>query len=154
MTNSETKPDLATILIVDDRETDIMLTQLVLQEEANLECNMLVARDGSEALKMLQGASNRGEIIDLVLLDINMPGMDGFELLELMQNYPEMRRISVIMCSGSDYHKDVERAKALGAIGYVVKPAMFRVLKPVIEQSLTTKLLQTEGNGYSLRRVA
>ena len=71
---------LATVLLVDDNDLDIELAKLLLLDRDGLQCKVVVAQDGQEALARLHDTD-----IDLVLLDINMPRMDGFELLERMR---------------------------------------------------------------------
>ncbi|MDE3060663.1 MAG: response regulator, partial [Pseudomonadota bacterium] len=73
---------LANLLLVDDSRADIDLIKIRLLERARLQCNFMVARNGEEALDLLHAASQQP--IDLMLVDINMPEMDGFELLERM----------------------------------------------------------------------
>ncbi len=124
----------ANILLVDDREADLELTRMALLDRAELECNVLVARDGEEAHGLLIENNRNGDKIDLVLLDINMPGMDGFELLERMRKDAALKDIAVVMCTGSTYEQDKRRAESLGAIGYLVKPPSFEKLKPMLAQ--------------------
>ncbi|MFT3686357.1 MAG: response regulator [Phycisphaerales bacterium] len=92
------------------------------------------------------------EKVDLVLLDINMPNIDGFEALERIQRDKAMKHVAVIMYTGSDYEKDKERAKSLGAIGYVLKPANFDDIIPFIK-SVPTLRLRPQSDGYQLIRV-
>lgn len=139
---------LACMLLVDDMPEDLMLSQALLVRKAKLKCRILTAADGEKALAVL----NR-ERIDLVLLDINMPNIDGFEMLERMRQDDAMKQVSVIMCTGSDYDKDKERAQALGAIGYMLKPASFDKLIPLIESVPTLRLRQENGS-YNLLRVS
>ena len=82
-----------------------------------------------------------------------MPDMDGFEFLEAVRKDDGMRDMPVVMCTGSTYSKDVERARTLGVAGYLVKPASFARLKPIIEQIPALRLDQ-EGEGYKLLRAA
>jgi len=124
----------ANILLVDDREADLELTRLVLVDRAELECNVLIAHDGTEAHGVLKESDRKGDKIDLVVLDINMPGMDGFELLENMRKDAALKNTAVVMCTGSSYEKDKHRAESLGAIGYLVKPTSFEKLKPMLAQ--------------------
>jgi CheY-like chemotaxis protein len=69
-----------------------------------------------------------------MLLDINMPGMDGFEILSAMRHSETLRAVPVIMCSTSSYDKDIDRAHALNAAGYIVKPFDFAKLKSILDQ--------------------
>lgn len=143
---------LATMLLVDDRESDILLTKVALQKDYDLKCNLLIARDGEEAISLWENERAKGATIDIMLIDINMPVMDGFELLEYFRHNASMDGISVIMCSGSTYDQDRDRAAALGVAGYVVKPAQFDALKPILEQSAGTKLVHHGGVSYSLTK--
>lgn len=134
-TDSET----ANILLVDDREEDLELTRIALFRRPKLRCNLHIARDGREAYASL---SRLCPPIDLVLLDINMPDVNGFELLELIRANPALRRIPVVMCSGSDYEPDRQRAFNLGAIDYLRKPPRFAELKTIIARVPALKLIQ------------
>ncbi len=84
---------------------------------------------------------------------INMPGMDGFELLERMRGDEPLSRVAVVMCTGSEYEKDRERARALGTVGYLVKPPQFDELRPLLEHVPALHLSREDG-GYALRRAA
>jgi len=144
---------LATILLVEDNEADIELTRIMLIEEAGLQCNMLVAGNALEALAILQAESEKRHAVDLILLDINMPGIDGFELMERIRADETLRHLPIVMCTTSDYGKDIEKAKVLGAKGYVTKPAELKKLQSAIGNIETIRLCQ-ENSGYVLLRVA
>jgi len=88
-----------------------------------------------------------------LLLDINMPGMDGFELLEQIRQDKTLRDMAVVMCTGSTYDQDQARAQALGAAGYMVKPASLAQLKPMLMDIPTLKLA-CEGEDIRLMRAA
>jgi CheY-like chemotaxis protein len=149
----QTEQPLANILLVDDSRDDIEMTKFRLLERSHLHCNLLVARDGEEALATLRSRALDNTQIDLVLLDINMPEMDGFELLEHMQKDEKLKQTHVIMCTGSIYDKDMERAKSLGAAGYITKPIDFSKLKSIIEQN-PSLLLSPYDEGFMLTRAA
>ena len=123
---------LANVLLVDDREADVELTRVLLQVRDRLQCNLLVARGGQEALDTVRATQARGDRIDLLLLDINMPGMDGFEMLEKLRADSAISRVAVVMCSGSTYDDDLQRAQKLGASGYMVKPPSLEQLIPML----------------------
>ncbi len=125
---------LANVLVVDDRKADIELTRVFLQLRDKLHFNLREAGGGREGLTTLQTAKQRDEAIDLVLLDISMPGMDGFEMLQAMRNDDTLQDIAVVMCTGSTYEGDLARARVLGAAGYMVKPASLEQLRPVIRE--------------------
>jgi signal transduction histidine kinase len=138
---------LANVLLVDDSADDLEMTKFRLLERSHLECNLMTARDGESALMTLR----TGDPIDLMLLDINMPEMGGFELLEKMVKDEKLKKTHVVMCSGSIYDKDMDRAMALGAAGYIVKPIEFSKLKAIIETN-TALRFQHDDDRYRLIR--
>lgn len=146
-TPSRSGSPLANVLLVDDSMDDLEMTKFRLMERSHLECNLLTARDGESALKTLRS----GDTIDLMLLDINMPEMGGFDLLERIRNDDNLKKTHVVMCSGSIYDKDMDRALALGAAGYIVKPVEFSKLKAIIEAN-TALSIQHDDNRYRLIR--
>jgi signal transduction histidine kinase/ActR/RegA family two-component response regulator len=145
--------DLARVLLVDDREADLELTRILLRDRDKFECNLATARSGVEALKLMKQAQDTGDIFDLILLDINMPGMDGFELLEAIRKDEALSDVAVVMCTGSTYDKDQERAQTLGAKGYMVKPPSLDQLRPMVE-GIPELSLEKDGPASKLRRVA
>jgi CheY-like chemotaxis protein len=134
-------------MLVEDNAADVELTRIMLLSQDKLKCNLMIARSGKEALEKLKSQA-ANESIDLVLLDINMPGMDGFEVLENMHNLPQ---VPVVMCSTSTYDRDVTRAYDLGASGYMNKPPELARLRPVLSR-IPTLELKAEDGGFSLRR--
>lgn len=144
---------LATVLLIDDRKADVELARVFLQVRDRLQFNLKVANGAKEALEMLKQAVTRGEMVDLLLLDINMPGMDGFELLEEIRKDEALMQIAVVMCTGSTYDQDQTRAHALGAAGYMVKPASLAQLKPMLTNISALKL-DLVGENVRLLRAA
>ncbi len=143
----KTDKRVATLLLVDDDDMSLDLTQVLLIEANRLHCKVLVARDGTEALERLRATD-----IDLVLLDINMPKMDGFELLEHMRAERMLDRISVVMCSTSTYEEDIARAKQLGAFGYLTKPPNFQRLREILDELASLEIMQRD-DAYHLLTV-
>ncbi len=123
--------DMARVLLVDDREADLQLTRILLRERDKIEFDLSVARSGQEALTMVRDLRGTGAAYDLILLDINMPGMDGFETLQALRG--EHDETAVVMCTGSSYDGDIRQAAMLGAAGYMVKPASLAQLRPVVD---------------------
>jgi len=119
---------LGYILLADDNEDDLELEQraLGLYRLAN---DIVVVRDGAEALDFLYRRgefSNRNPADPLVfLLDINMPKVNGVEVLQQMKRDPKLRYIPVVMLTSSRQGPDVEQCYNLGANAYVVKPVDF-----------------------------
>lgn len=132
---------LANVLIVDDLDDDIFMTRRFLGEPRGMRCSFIEARDGKDALTKIADACTTGETIDLVLLDINMPVMNGFEMLARMREDPLMSSIPVVMQTGSTYEKDKERARTLGAVGYLEKPVEFSALAKILSGLRTVRLV-------------
>jgi signal transduction histidine kinase len=145
------KLPLANILVVDDRQSDIELTRVMLVEYSQLECNLFYAQGAQEALDTLYQHLKDNRPIDLILLDINMPGMNGFELLEHMRRDKKLEHVPVVICTGSTYDKDRERAKVLGAEGYILKPARFDNLKLIIDDITTLRIVRQNDHPVLLR---
>ena len=111
------------ILLVEDSEADILLTQEAFAEAAV--CNRLrIARDGVEALEMLRNLGDQPRP-DVILLDINMPRMNGLELLEVLRSDPEFVGLNVFIMTTSDLDTDRLRAQQLAVSGYIIKPLTF-----------------------------
>lgn len=141
---------MAGVLIVDDREADLELTELALFHRPKLRCNLSSARDGREAHGIL---SRSKQDIDLVLLDINMPDVDGFRLLQQIREDAVLRDVPVIMCSGSDHEPDARRSAELGAAGYLLKPPRFANFKDILATQPSLRM-RDDGTGLTLFRVA
>ena len=114
---------LADILLVEDNEGDIELTKEAF-EEAKFRNKLQVVEDGDDALDYLY---KRGEFTsavtpDIVLLDLNIPGTDGREVLEAIKNDKKLRRIPTIILTSSKADKDVIESYDLFANCYIVKP--------------------------------
>ncbi|ACO45919.1 response regulator [Deinococcus deserti] len=114
------------ILLVEDSEPDIHLTREAFSE-AGIANTLHIARDGVEALELLRCCPDRPRIPrpDVILLDINMPRMNGLELLEELKRDPDLMTIPVIMLTTSQAEEDVLRSYQAYAASYVVKPVEF-----------------------------
>jgi signal transduction histidine kinase len=143
----------ARVLLVDDNEWDIELNRHMLIEEGGLRCEVLTACDGREALAALKQAAAEGKPIDLLLLDINMPVMSGFELLAHMSKPKRQLYPLIVMCSTSGSDLDRRKASSFGVTGYMTKPARFSALKDIINKGKTLRLSR-EGEDYVLLRAA
>ncbi len=114
-----------TILVVDDDEAHLYVVRRAI-ERMGLQAEVCSARDGGEALRLL--GLQPGEIgalpdasVALVMLDLRMPGMTGWDVLQRMREAEATRRIPVVILSSSDRPDDVRRSYELGANSYVVK---------------------------------
>lgn len=112
------------ILLVEDEESDANLVRAALKEN-RVYCNLHHVLDGVDALAFLrsEGDVGRGAVRpDLILLDLNMPRMNGREFLEAIKADEELRTIPVVVLTTSDVERDVVASYKLGAAGYVTKP--------------------------------
>ncbi len=111
------------ILLVEDSPGDVTLTREALKD-AKVANNLHTARDGEEALRFLRQEGDFADKPrpDLILLDLNMPRMDGREALAEIKADPELRRIPVIILTTSQSEDDIAAAYGLSANCYVAKP--------------------------------
>lgn len=111
------------ILLVEDNAGDVLLTKKAF-EKAKLANNILVAKDGDIALQMLRKQGEYGDIPtpDLVLLDINLPKINGHEVLVEIKNDELLKRIPVVMLTSSKAEQDVLSTYDLHANSFIVKP--------------------------------
>lgn len=122
-----------TILLVEDNPGDVRLTQEAFKE---LEYRRLVvARDGLEAIGTLRKALAEDDLPDLVLLDLNLPGKHGHEVLAEIKDDAQLRTIPVVIVTSSADSGDVRRSYELRANCYITKPSdlerFFEVIKGI-----------------------
>ncbi len=129
---------LVHILLVEDNKMDVVLT-LDAFREAHLANKIHVVNNGEEALQYIFGEgkfSNRKvyTMPNLILLDLKMPGIDGFEVLKRIKNTPEIKRIPVIILTSSKEEGDLSMGYDLGANSYLVKPVSFEGFLEVVRK--------------------
>jgi len=117
------------ILLCEDNKKDELLTLRAL-ESVNLGNEVFVARDGQEAVEYLfpsDGSEPRPEsdLPLVVLLDLRMPRLDGFQVLKRIRDHPRTKNLAVVVLTSSDEEKDIVRSYELGANSYVRKPVEF-----------------------------
>lgn len=130
---SNLKP--AHILLVEDNEGDILLT-LDAFEESKFHSKVSVARNGQEALDFLkkQGEFSNAQKPDLILLDINIPIFSGHEVLEVIKQDENLKKIPVIMLTTSSNQKDIDKAYSNYCNSYIQKPLeMEEFMKAVLK---------------------
>lgn len=112
---------VSSVLIVDDDSVDILFTERAIVA-AGLTLQVVSALSGEKALEYLRGVIERAEPLPaLILLDIKMPGMDGFDCLAAIRAVPALSGVRVVMHSSSDDPSDIALAHRLGACDYVRK---------------------------------
>jgi CheY-like chemotaxis protein len=118
-------------LIVDDFPLDVELTRRVLQSCAN-DHEVVVVSDGEDALREL----NRTHDFDLVLLDLKLPKVDGFEVLKEISSKPFLSGVPVIVLSSSRNEADRVRTRVLGACEFVEKAIDYAVFRDDLARTL------------------
>jgi two-component system response regulator len=126
------------ILLVEDNADDEELTLMALKE-AGVQNAVHIARDGAEALAYLFGAedgetSQRQPLPTLILLDLMLPKVNGFEVLEKIRETERTRYIPVVILTSSDADADVARSYRLGVNSYVRKPVEFSEFVGAVRQ--------------------
>lgn len=119
------------VLIVDDSESMRNIERSILIE---MNIQTFEAKDGEEALDLLQVMSG----FDLIVLDINMPNMNGLQTLRRLKTNKDFKNIPVIMCTNCNTKEHVSTALKLGAKNYIIKPfdtiSFTRKIEQVLEQ--------------------
>lgn len=123
------------ILLVEDNEDDVLLEQEAIVE-AKLVNLMYVVRDGEEAMAYLrrEGKYQNAQLPGLILLDINMPKKNGFEVLKEIKADPAIMHIPIVMLTTSDSESDIVKSYAKGASSFITKPMDFDKFRDVMRQ--------------------
>jgi CheY-like chemotaxis protein len=116
------KTSPVTVLLVEDDDIDIEAVRRAFHEKKILN-PMRIARDGVEALEILRGQNGQEPISTpyMILLDINMPRMNGFEFLDVIRSDPKLKKAVVFVLTTSDDDQDMMRAYERNVAGYIVK---------------------------------
>lgn len=126
-----------TILLADDDEDDRMLARDALAE-SRLANDLYMVSDGEELMDYLLRRGGYAEPAEsprpgLILLDLNMPKMDGREALKEIKSHPNLRQIPVVVLTTSQAEEDIYRTYDLGANSFITKPVMFASLVKVMK---------------------
>lgn len=134
--------DARPILLVEDNEDDVLLTQRAFRK-AGIPNELVVARDGVEALHALNEGPFRKTLPALVLLDLKLPRIDGMEILRRLREDERTRIARVVVLTSSREEKDIQRCARLGANSFIRKPVDFdEFLKAV--QAISSYWLQLD----------
>jgi len=122
----------ATILLVEDREDDVLFLRRAFKS-ADLQHSIIHVPDGEEAIKYLARQAPYNDNVqcpvpDVVVLDLKMPGRDGFEILQWLRDQNALKPAPVVVLTSSERDEDKKRARDLGAGGYYSKPVDFAKL--------------------------
>lgn len=127
-------PDKGAVLIVEDSPDDRDLLSRAFRK-AQVEASLIFAADGVEAVEILEAAATGGgPDLAVVLLDLKLPRMSGFEVLARMKAHGTLRRLPVVILTSSRESVDLVQAYDLGANSYLVKPARPDALLRLVQQ--------------------
>ncbi len=112
------------ILLVEDNPDDEFLTRDALRT-GGVQHDVVVVRDGAEAVDWIFSAEGMNASPDLVLLDLKLPKMSGFDVLERIRSNSRTRGLPVVILTSSSEHQDIQRSYSSGANSYVRKPVNF-----------------------------
>jgi CheY-like chemotaxis protein len=123
------------VLLVEDDPGDVLMTREAF-EDYKIRNTLHVATNGVEAMQFLkkQGEFRDAPTPDLILLDLNLPKMDGREVLAAVKEDPELRSIPIVVLTTSEAEEDVIRSYSLHANAYVTKPVDFERFVSVVQQ--------------------
>jgi Response regulators consisting of a CheY-like receiver domain and a winged-helix DNA-binding domain len=117
------------ILIVDDEPNIVMSLEYAFKKK---DFEVFIARDGTEALEIAER-----EIPDLILLDVMMPQMDGYETLKRIRENEKLNQTKVVFLSAKSKEKDIEKGLEMGADGYMTKPFSIKKIISDVEEMIT-----------------
>jgi CheY-like chemotaxis protein len=131
----------AAILYAEDDPDDRLLARLAHSESGVLNA-LIFVNDGDEAIEYLRRTGRYADRADtpqpgLVVLDLNMPGIDGRETLRIIRADPTLRRIPVVILTTSSARVDIEASYEAGANSYIVKPSAFSALVQLFDRLCT-----------------
>jgi CheY-like chemotaxis protein len=140
---------------VEDSEDDLFFFTRSLRQ-TGVDVDLVHQPDGRAAVGYLQRVlAGEERMPDLMFLDLKMPAFTGFEVLEWIGQHPPFRPLPVAVLSGSEQPGDVERALALGATAYFVKPILVQQLRTRISECMAPRgPTGTVANGLSPRKAA
>ena len=126
------------LLLVEDSEDDVFLLKRALARHPNLRV-VGWAENGNIAISYLSGTDGFADREqhpwpDIMILDLKMPGTDGFEVLQWARAEPELKRLLIVVLTSSHLQSDVDRAYELGANSYLVKPVEFSEMVNLIQR--------------------
>jgi two-component system, chemotaxis family, chemotaxis protein CheY len=129
------------ILVVDDSKAALFMFKKIITLSGVPLGSLLTAENGLQAIELLKFKD-----VDLILTDINMPEMDGFQLIEYLKKSENFKHIPILVITTEGRDKYVDRAKALGAVNYIKKPCQPEQVKQIILSTLGVEEDETNIN--------
>lgn len=130
-------PQNAVFLLVEDSADDVLLVRRAFLK-ANILNPLRIVRSGEEAIEYLKGEGrfadrNEFPLPSVILLDLKLPGKDGFEVMQWLSHHPTLSKLTVIVLTHSDSVYDLGRAYKLGARSFLMKPVLFERLAEMMQ---------------------
>ncbi len=123
---------LLNILFVEDDSIEVMMFNRVIQK-IGINHKLIEANNGEIALEIL----NKKEIIpDIILLDLNMPKLNGIEFLKIIKNNEELKHVPIIIFTTSNNHRDISNCYKIGIAGYIIKPLKYDDYLVLVQKTL------------------
>jgi CheY-like chemotaxis protein len=129
---------LRPVLAAEDDESDAMLLRLAFKR-AEIPHSLIIVPDGQEAIDYLSGNPPFADRLNsplpaLLLLDLKMPRLNGFDVLEWWRARDELRDLPVVVLSSSVHETDMDKARGMGAREYIIKPHGFSELTKLVQE--------------------
>jgi CheY-like chemotaxis protein len=121
------------VLVVDDNRTNLRILEGMLKR---WEMAPVCVESGEQALAELTSALNEGRAFGLIVTDMHMPGMNGFELVEHIRERPQLKAATIMMLTSAGHRGDAERCQKLGVSAYLLKPIRQSELREAIAKVL------------------
>lgn len=122
------------LLLVEDDHVDVITVERAFKD-LNVTNPLIHSENGLQALEYLRSEGNKKPCI--ILLDLNMPKMNGIEFLEVVKTDDSLKRIPVVVLTTSEEQQDMAESFRLGAVGYIVKAVDYKKFVEVIREQLT-----------------
>ena len=123
---------LLNILFVEDDAIEVMMFNRVVQK-TGFNHRLIEANNGEEALAILRA---KEVIPDIILLDLNMPKLNGIEFLKIIKNDEELNHIPTIIFTTSNNHRDIFKCYKIGIAGYIIKPLKYDDYLVLVKKTL------------------
>ena len=136
------------VLYAEDERDDVFFMRYA-WELAGIPNPLVEVKDGQEAIDYLSGQGiysdrEKHPLPCLLLLDLNLPGKNGFDVLRWVREHAEFKLLKVVIVSGSNQESDMEKARSLGVTDYIVKPSSPKLLLQIVQEKKESWFLKEE----------
>jgi CheY-like chemotaxis protein len=150
----QTENSLARVFMVEDNTLDVLLTETIMKRN-RINIDFTVFRDGEECINYFSDKKNiqNDSRPDLVLLDLNLPKVDGREVLKFIKDNPDLRSVPVVILSGSSAQNDIDNTRDMGALTYLVKPLDVNSLETITRLVDNLSLVEENAARYLIKTI-